>query len=66
MQKRLNLLHVWDSSLVELVNDKPGWDTDSRDEQAGLLLDNDIDQVVELSLGVVVVGLSGIATNLGQ
>jgi hypothetical protein len=31
-----------------------GWDTDSRDEEFGARIDDDIDEFVELALGVIV------------
>jgi len=47
-------VHVEDAVLVELVNDGLGWDTNGRDEETGARLDDDVDEVIELALGVVV------------
>lgn len=53
-------VHDKDAGLVKLVDHFFGRDTDGAHEQLGLFLDNDIDQVVQLALGVIVVGLSRI------
>lgn len=47
-------VHIKDSSRVQSVNDMLWWHTDGRDEQLGAALDNNGDQLVKLSLGVVV------------
>lgn len=49
-----NHVHVGDASLVELVDDGLGGDTDGRDEQLGAGLDNDVDELIKLALGVIV------------
>lgn len=59
-------VHDEDAGLVEPLDDVLWWDTDGTDEELGLLLDNDVDQLVELTLGVVVVGLTGGAADLGD
>ena len=38
---------------MKLLNDVLGWDTDSTDEEFGTALNDDINKLVELSLGVV-------------
>lgn len=47
-------VHVKDTVLVELVNDSLWWDTDGGDEELGTRLNNNIDELVELALGVIV------------
>lgn len=47
-------VHVEDAVGVELVDDSLWWDTDGGDEELGARLDNDIDELVELTLGVIV------------
>lgn len=59
-------VHVQDTGLLQLLDDMSGGDTDGGDEQLGAGLDDNVDELIELALGVVVVGLSGVATNLGQ
>lgn len=39
---------------MDAVDDVLWWDTDGGDEEGGLLLDDDVDELVELALGVVV------------
>jgi hypothetical protein len=39
---------------VESLNDVLWWDTDSRDEKFGTRLDNNVNEFIELSLGVIV------------
>lgn len=51
---------------MESVDDLLGWNTDGRDEQSSLLLDDDIDELIELTASVVLVGLSCSSTDLGQ
>lgn len=43
-----------------------GWDADGGDEYFGAVLDRNFDELVELSVGVVVVGLAGGAADLGK
>jgi len=59
-------VHVDNAVLVELLNDVARGDTDGGNEELGARLDDDVDELVELALGVVVVGLAGIAANLGK
>lgn len=40
--------------LVELLDNVLGWYTNGGDEKTGLGIDNDVDELVELALGVVV------------
>jgi hypothetical protein len=47
-------VHVEDAGLVEAVDDGLGWDADGGDEELGPGLDHDVDELVELALGVVV------------
>lgn len=47
-------VHVEHASLVELLHDVLWWDTDGRDEETGAGLDCNVNQLVELALGVVV------------
>lgn len=47
-------VHVEHSSLVELLHNVLWWDTDGRDEETGAGLDCNVNQLVELALGVVV------------
>jgi hypothetical protein len=46
-------VHVENAGLVELLNDVLGWNTDGTDEEFGSALNNDINKLVELSLGVI-------------
>lgn len=59
-------VHDKDVVLVETVDDVLGRDTDGTDEELGTLLNDDGDELVELALGVVVVGLTSGATDLGK
>lgn len=47
-------VHVQDTGLLQLLDDMLGGDTDGRDEQLGTRLDDDVDELVELALGVIV------------
>lgn len=47
-------VHVENSSVMELVNDVPRGNTDSRDEEFSATLDDDVDKFIKLSLGVVI------------
>lgn len=47
-------VHVDDAGSVESVDDVLGRDTDSRDEELGARFDDDVDELVELALGVIV------------
>ena len=47
-------VHVVDSMLVELVDDGLGGHTDGGDEELSALLDDDVDELIELTLGVVI------------
>lgn len=49
-----NHVHVEDAGLVQAVDDVLGGDTDGGDEELGAGLDDDVDELVELALGVVV------------
>lgn len=61
-----NHVHVQDAVLVQALDDVSGRHTDGRDKQRDLLFNDDINQLVQLALGVVVVGLAGVAADLGQ
>ncbi len=47
-------VHVQDAVGVELVNDCLWWDTDGGDEELGAGFDDDVDELAELTLGVIV------------
>lgn len=47
-------VHVEDSVLVQAVNDVLGRHTDGRDEKLGALGNDDVNQLIELALGVIV------------
>lgn len=47
-------VHAEDAGTVELVDNSLGGDADGGDEKASLLLDNNINELTELALGVVV------------
>lgn len=47
-------VHAEDAGTVELLDDGLGGDTDGGDEKAGLFLDDNINELTELALGVVV------------
>lgn len=59
-------VHVNNAIGVELVDDSLGGDTDGRDEELSALLDDNIDELVEFTLGVIVVGLASAAADLGK
>lgn len=52
-------VHVDDAGSVEAVYNGLGGDTDSRDEELGTGLDDDVDELVEFALGVVVTEMAG-------
>lgn len=47
-------VHVENAVLVKLVNDSLGWDTDSGNEELSTGVDDNVNELVKLSLGVVV------------
>ncbi|UKZ60312.1 uncharacterized protein TrAtP1_001592 [Trichoderma atroviride] len=49
-----NHVHVQDAGLVQLLDDGLGRHADGTDEQLGAGLDDDVDEAIELTLGVVV------------
>lgn len=49
-----NHVHVQDAGLVQLLDDGLGRHADGADEQLGAGLDDDVDEAIELALGVVV------------
>lgn len=49
---------------MQLLNDLLGRHADGADEETGALVDDDIDELVELAAGVVIVGLSRAAADL--
>ena len=49
-------VHVEDTVRVELVDNSLWWDTDGGNEKLSAGLDNNIDELVELALGVIVAG----------
>jgi hypothetical protein len=60
--------HVHDKNvvLVEALNDVLGRHTDGTDKELGALLDDNVDELIKLALGVVVVGLASAAADLGD
>lgn len=51
---------------MKLLNNPFGRNTHSTHEKLDLLLNDDIDQFGEFAVSVIVVGLPGIASNLGE
>lgn len=51
---------------MELLDDLLRRHTDGADKQLRLFLNDDVDQLVKLALGVVVVGLSSIRSKRGN
>ena len=47
-------VHNGDARRVELVNGPLGRDADCADEELGLLLDDDVDELGQLALGVII------------
>ena len=47
-------VHDGDACGVELVHGPLGRDTDGADEELGLLLDDDVDELGQLALGVII------------
>eukprot|EP00756_Hemistasia_phaeocysticola_P009370 Hpha_TRINITY_DN14869_c5_g12::TRINITY_DN14869_c5_g12_i1::g.169639::m.169639 len=60
--------HVHDDNtgLVQLLHNPLGGDTDGADEEAGLALDDEVDELREGTVSVVVVGLTRATAHLGQ
>ena len=50
-----NHVHVWDSGFVESLNDLLWWGTDGGDKERDFFCDDDVDELIELALGVVIV-----------
>jgi len=59
-------VHTCDPCLVQLFNNLFGRYSDGADEEFGLLIDDDIDEFIQLSFVVVVVGLSGRSAERGD
>jgi len=59
-------VHVQDTVAVELLDNVTRWASDGGDKEASAGVDDDVDEFIELSLGVVIVGATGISTDLGQ
>lgn len=67
-------VHVQDTGLLELLDDVLGGDTDGRDEELGAGLDDNVDELIELALGVIVAAekpcvsslISGVVVFLGS
>jgi hypothetical protein len=59
-------VHDRDARGVELVYGELRRDANGRDEEGRALLDHDVDQLWELALGVVLVGLAGGAADLRE
>jgi hypothetical protein len=53
-----------DAGGVELLNGVLGGHADGAHEKSSFLLDDDVDELVKVATGVVVVGLAGTATDL--
>lgn len=51
-----NHVHVENAGFVELLDNGLGGDTDGADEKLSTALDNNVDEFIKLSLGVVVAG----------
>ena len=51
---------------MKALDSARGWDADGGDEELGAGGYGDFDEVVELAVGVVVVGLAGGAADLGE
>ena len=64
--RRANHVHDDDSGVVKTLNHMWWRDSDSADEQLCALLDRDGDQLVQLAVGVVVVGLARAVADLGE
>ena len=47
-------VHVEDAVLVQLIDNGFGWDTDGGDKELSARVDDDVDELVQLALGVVV------------
>nr|POE63738.1 hypothetical protein CFP56_04641 [Quercus suber] len=59
-------VHDEDARGMQALDDMRGWDADSADEERRFLLDRNADQLVELAVGVVVVGLARAAADLWE
>jgi len=49
-----NHVHVEDAVFVQFIDNMLRWYTDSRDKEFGTRIDDDIDEFIELALGVIV------------
>ena len=49
-------VHDGDTGLVQGVDDWLRWDSNGTNEERSFLLDNDVDELIELALGVVILG----------
>merc|ERR1712028_91312 len=63
---RTNHVHDWDTSRVQLVDHFLWGDADSRHEQSGLRLNDDVNQLGQVALGVVFVGLACSSADFGE
>jgi hypothetical protein len=59
-------IHDQNPRLVKPIDDPPWRHADGRHEQARAGLDGDVDELVELAVGVVVVRGAGAASDLGE
>jgi hypothetical protein len=58
-------VHVKDAGLVESVNDVLWGDTDGGDEELRAAVDDDVDELVKLALGVVIAACMSLASQPG-
>jgi hypothetical protein len=54
-------VHAEDTGTVELLDDGLGGNTDGGDEELGTTLNDNVDELVELALGVVVAVGGGVS-----
>jgi len=59
-------VHDQNAGVMQPVDDALGRDAHGGHKQLGARLDGDVDQLVQLAVGVVVVGLAGVAADLGE
>jgi hypothetical protein len=51
---------------VQALDNLLGWNADGADEERGLFLNDDVNELVQLALLVVIVGLAGASADLGK
>lgn len=57
-------VHDWDACAVELVHSPLGRDAHGADKESSLLLNDDVNELIQSATSVILVGLSGITTDL--